>query len=96
MVLGATTLYLAAFVNFAALIARVNVTEGKIDVRYLCALGPTATADVPRWVWTAKRGDDLVHEMTCDMTPPQIVGWRDWGFRNWRVLNSLATQEARP
>ena len=86
--LGATTLYLCAFVNFAALIARVNVAEGKIDMVYLCTLGPTAAAEIPdalKW----PPGDSV-----CNFEIPRIDGWRDWGFRNWRVLRYLNQQEA--
>ena len=86
--LAAATLYLCAFVNFAAIIARVNVAEGKIDAYYLCGLGPTAAAGIP---------NDLIwpdSETICPPAPPQIDGWRDWGFRNWRVLRYLNQQEA--
>jgi hypothetical protein len=88
--LGGGTLYLCAFVNFADIIARVNVAEGKIDPDYLCALGPTAAAAIPpslKW----PPGDSI-----CIFEIPQVKGWRDWGFRNWRVLHNLQTQEARP
>ena len=91
--LGTATLYLAAFVNFADLIARTNIAVGKIDTAYLCALGPTAAASVPRLAW---QDDDPKTDRLCTLTPPHIDGWRDWGFRNWRVLNSLAQQEVRP
>jgi Domain of unknown function (DUF4173) len=88
VVLAAVTLYLCAFVNFAALIARVNVAEDKIDFAYLCSLGPTAIAELPQ---PLLRDDPTL----CAFEPPQIHGWRDWGFRNWRVLHNLAQQEAR-
>ena len=86
--LGAATLYLCAFVNFAAIIARVNVAEGKIDMDYLCSLGPTVAAEIPAALkWPP--GDSI-----CNFENPQIHGWRDWGFRNWRVLQYLEPQEA--
>ena len=74
-------------------IARTNIAVGKIDTAYLCALGPTAAASVPRLAW---QDDDPKTDRLCTLTPPHIDGWRDWGFRNWRVLNSLAQQEVRP
>lgn len=89
-VLGAATLYLCAFVNFADLIAQVNVTTGKIDPLYLCELGPTAAASVPNWAWKVEDSfgyDSNLHY--CTLTAPAPHGWRDWGFRNWRVLRNL-------
>lgn len=99
-VLGGATLYLASFVNFADLIARTNVAMGKIDTAYLCSLGPTAAASLRNGTtWIEPQGDldsYRLYDSGCRFTLPHIDGWRDWGFRNWRVLNTLATQEARP
>jgi len=92
--LGLATLYLSAFVNFADLIARVNITEGKIDPYYLCSLGPTAYASVP----AAFREICVTNDFVVGpgpLVPPQIHGWRDWGFRNWLVLHNLEGQEGR-
>ena len=80
-VLAVATLYACAFLNFAAAIARVNLAQDKIDAQYLCDLGPTAAAELahaPYWV--------VSH---CPNSQPQILGWRDWGFRNWRVRRYL-------
>ena len=95
MALGFGTLYLCAFVNFADIIARVNLQEGKIDLAYLCSLGPTAIASVPPALQFAmpEADDSDVFERSCRFTAPQIDGWRDWGFRNWRVLRYLEAQE---
>lgn len=73
--LGIGTLYACAFVNFAAIIATHNLTRAEPDRDYLCALGPTAAAALaasPR-------------PLPCTIDAPRIEGWRDWGFRNWRV-----------
>ncbi len=94
--LGAATLYVCAFVNFADLIARTNLAMGKIDTQYLCELGPTAAASVPRSAWVVPGEEYDLASRGCTLAPPQVTGWRDWGFRNWRVLNTLAAQEARP
>lgn len=83
--LGLATLYACAFVNFAELIARTNLAMGKVDPDYLCALPETAFAALP---------ETLVRQ--CLLSPPVIEGWRDWGFRNWRVLHTLGLQEATP
>jgi Domain of unknown function (DUF4173) len=95
-VLGIATLYTCAFINFADLIARTNVAMGKIDPLYLCQLGSTAAASVPPWGWGGPGKEIDLSSRGCTLTPPKIDGWRDWGFRNWRVLNSLAATEARP
>jgi Domain of unknown function (DUF4173) len=82
--LGAGTLYLCAFVNFASLIAAENLSRpDRLDAVYVCALGPMAAADV------AGSGLDL----PCSTGLPQIEDWRDWGFRAWRVNRYL---EATP
>ncbi len=73
--LGIGTLYACAFVNFAAIIATHSLTRPEPDWDYLCALGPTAAAALaasPR-------------PLPCTIAAPRIEGWRDWGFRNWRV-----------
>ncbi|MEO8244278.1 MAG: DUF4173 domain-containing protein [bacterium] len=90
--LGLTTLYFCAFINFAGLIAQVNIAENKIDTGYLCALGPTAAAALPPLIPPEPAGRDPA--VTCTFRRPEILGWRDWGFRNWLVLHNLHVQEA--
>ena len=85
--LGLGALYLCAFVNFAAVIARVNVAEDRVDLSYLCSLGPTAAADLPARIRNAK-------DNSCDFATPRIDGWRDWGFRNQLVRHYLAAKES--
>ena len=97
LALGLATLYAAAFLNFADLIARTNVAMGKIDPLYLCQLGPTAAAVVPKGAWKVEDGfsyDSNLHY--CTLTPPAPQNWRNWGFRNWLVLRTLTQQEATP
>ncbi len=91
--LGAVALYVAAFVNFADVIAETNLRRNKIDRLYLCQLGPTAAASVPKWAWRVESPGDDGFRVPCTLTPPQITDWRDWGFRNWRVLRTLHQQE---
>ena len=81
--LGAGTLYLCAFVNFASLIASDNVARYRAITSDLCDLGPTAVADIRA---------TLPDFYDCTLSPPVITGWRDWGFRNWRVLDYLKSQ----
>lgn len=92
--LGLATLYAAAFINFADLIARTNVAMGKIDPLYLCSLGPTAAASVPEIAHWVTEGDDF-SSRDCLLSPPSPQDWRNWGFRNWLVLRNLARQEAQ-
>lgn len=73
--LGFGTLYACAFVNFAAIIATHNLTRAEPDWDYLCALGPTAAAALAA----------SPQPLPCTIAAPRIEGWRDWGFRNWRV-----------
>ena len=95
--LALATLYACCFVNFAAVIAAENLSRPTFDEKYLCDLGPTAAAVI------ADSGrEDLVfvvswNEYThCPIIGPQVDGWRDWGFRNWRVsryLDAMAVTE---
>jgi hypothetical protein len=68
-------LYVCCFVNFAALIAddgRARKGAGmRVDMGYLCALGPDAAGRLP---------------FRCGSVDlPSIEGWRDWGFRAARI-----------
>lgn len=74
--LGLGTLYLCSFLNFAAVVARVNLNHPAPDMAYTCALGPMAAAELA----AHPRGQ------VCLIELPQIEGWRDWGFRAARVL----------
>lgn len=74
--LGIGTLYLCSFLNFAAVVARVNLSHPDPDMWYICNLGPMATAELA----AHPRGQVCLNEW------PRIEGWRDWGFRAARVL----------
>lgn len=82
--MGLAVLYLCSFVNFAGIIAAQNLRLAEPDVDYVCALGPTASAAI-----RASGRGDLVLPEGCGAAP-FIWGWRDWGFRNWRVARYLA------
>ncbi len=77
------TLYACCFVNFAAIIATENLSRERFDGTYVCSLGPTAAAAI------VASGNVPVHWAPCDLAGPHIEGWRDWGFRNWRVSRYL-------
>jgi hypothetical protein len=87
--LGGATLYLCAFVNFAALIAEHNLRRG-FDPDYVCALGPDAAAAI-----AAARTATRDPRLWCD-TAPRIEGWRDWGFRKWRIRRYLTDARGVP
>jgi Domain of unknown function (DUF4173) len=80
--LGIATLYACAFINFAHIIASVNLSRPSYDRAYLCNLGPNATAAI--------RAHELLHPRICWTDPFDIAGWRDWGFRTARVQGYLA------
>jgi hypothetical protein len=85
--LGLGVLYAACFVNFAAVIAAQNLSRDRFDMGYVCALGPNAAAAVA--------ASGVV--MFCTTGEPVTHGWRDWGFREWRVVRYLRRlEEAAP
>ncbi|MBL9046308.1 MAG: DUF4173 domain-containing protein, partial [Tabrizicola sp.] len=95
--LALATLYACCFVNFAAIIATENLSRDRFDAAYVCDLGSTAAAAIKasgvelRVLYQSE--PDLGR---CPVVGPQIDGWRDWGFRNWRVsryLNEMVVTE---
>ena len=57
------------------------------DGDYLCGLGPDAAAAIRAHALRTGRS-------YCDGTDtsvgPAPLGWRDWGFRSWRIRRYLA------
>jgi Domain of unknown function (DUF4173) len=88
--LGIGVLYTACFVNFAAIIAAENLSREEFDGSYVCSLGPTAAGAIVASGREVRRlnqyGEDRAR---CLVLPPRLDGWRDWGFRNWRVRRYL-------
>jgi Domain of unknown function (DUF4173) len=76
--LAAGTLYTCAFINFAHIIASVNLSRPSYDQTYLCNLGPNAAAAI------------RAQRLTCPNAVPIPMHWRDWGFRTARVQGYLA------
>jgi hypothetical protein len=94
-ILGGATLYAASFINFAGVIAATNLAPERIaagrpvDCAYLHDLGPTAAA-------AAERAQRQAGRRTCGaFAAPRRTGWRDWGFREWRVAEYLGTANER-
>ncbi|TFL18655.1 DUF4153 domain-containing protein [Jannaschia formosa] len=82
--LAAAVLWGACLVNFSAIVAAGNAARGgEVDRATLCALAPTAHAAL------AEAGNPA----GCKLTGPAIEGWRDWGFRAWRVRSRLHAME---
>jgi hypothetical protein len=79
--LGIGTVYACAFINFAHIIAEVNLQRPAHDRAYICNLGPNAAAAI--------RAYELKHPQTCWTDTHGIEGWRDWGFRTARVQHFL-------
>lgn len=92
--LGAGTLYLCCFVNFAGVIADHNLSAQRagqlpkgLDAFYLCNLGEDAYASVAKHkALTAL--DPCENIDWYGVHAPRIEGWRDWSYRSWRVLRA--------
>lgn len=83
-------LYISCFVNFAQLIASHNITHPTADTRlddyYLCRLGAQALPVI--LTQQAKTNTPICTPHSLPVFHP-IEGWRDWGFRNWRIQRYL-------
>lgn len=88
--LAVATLYAACFINFADIIATQNLSRTDlVDDGYVCSLGPTAAAAIRASGRSLRAFKPHYGEQLCDVAGPKIEGWRDWGFRNWRVSRYL-------
>lgn len=82
--LGLVTLYAAMFLSFDQTIARYNLTHDVArDAEYICTLGPAALPEI-------RTHAPALCDYYPDMRAPLARDWREWGFRDWRVLRSLA------
>jgi Domain of unknown function (DUF4173) len=90
---GLATLYVAAFVNFAGVIAARNVETGHLDGAYLCQLGPMAAGALRAGGVMDETG--WVDQGGCFVDLPQVRSWQEWGFRTWRVQSYVAYIELR-
>ena len=84
--LGLVTLYLCAFIPFAPIVARYNLShEVPLDLGYLCTLDRAALPVIA--AHESATGDWLCRYARPRLTAP--ADWREWGFRDWRAMNSL-------
>lgn len=92
--LGLGALYLCAFFNFAQTIAVQNLRQAQPDIDYICDLGPMAhgaltLAPAAPGAFMGRTAED------CPLlAAPQIMGWRVWGFRSWRVARDAAAGDS--
>ncbi|MDQ2094381.1 DUF4153 domain-containing protein [Rhodalgimonas zhirmunskyi] len=84
--LGLVTLYLCAFVPFAPIVARYNLTHDvPFDRVYLCRLDRAALPVIVAH-------ERATRQTLCPYVRPELHSprdWREWGFRDWRASNSL-------
>lgn len=90
--LGLATLYVACFVNFAGIIAAQNLAHPNADPNYVCDLGPMASL---AWAEAENAPSPGFRLGSCSARhEPVTRGWRDWGFRAWRLRHTLQALEA--
>lgn len=88
--LGLGALYLCCFINFAQIIAAQNLARANPDTDYICALGPMAHGALLE-ATRANPGLRIETRPCASLAPPETSGWREWGFRSWRVARYSAT-----
>jgi hypothetical protein len=93
-VLGVGTLYVCSFVNFAHVIAAQNLARPSFDTDYICTLGPMAHGALSTAAHA--RPQLLARTHPCALLlPPETLGWREWGFRSWRVARYSQVMEQK-
>lgn len=103
-----TVLYGCTFVNAGAMIADVNLTRSESgqglsgpDRGRICALRPDAahvirhheTVTGQRICPPHDSGSDGIYGHSADHRD-RVSGWRDWGFRKWRIRRYLTAHPA--
>ncbi|GGX41435.1 hypothetical protein GCM10007385_06230 [Tateyamaria omphalii] len=94
-VMGAVVLYLCTFVSFDAAVARHNLSHPvHQDMFMLCQLSEDV---IPALASTF--GHNWQAACVSEYMQPHLFqpdDWREWGFRNWRTRNSLASMLTDP
>lgn len=97
------TLYVCAFLDFSAMIARFNVENSRemggqgqpLDLYYLDDLGPTAIPAIADYVKRAARPEHELRDfrlLAANMAGTflaQKLDWRSWSFRDQRLRDDL-------
>jgi uncharacterized protein DUF4153 len=101
----ATTLYICALTNFAAIIADYNVSHsheagGKgvnIDTCYLASLGPQAIPAIDRAIQIRSDNAGLVSRRgeLVQLQEQDMASWRSWSFRQFRLEFYLVDRALR-
>ena len=84
-IIGLVSVFATSLVNVPAYVADHQLTVGPLDRGYVCRLGEGAAVVVQQ------RSEHLCDMMMSRPTVMAPHDWRDWGFRNARLRNSLAT-----
>ena len=88
--LGVVVLWGCCFVSFDAVIARFNLSHDVVlDEAYLCQLGPGALPAIVAY----RQAGGVLDCWAYGPVLPVIADWREWGFREWRLLRSLSGVE---
>lgn len=86
--IGFVAVYLCSLTNIDGYVADHQLTQGPLDVSYVCNLGegaaPVIAVYEPDMCW------NRYHEPTVHAPKD----WRDWGFRNARLRRSLSAMQA--
>lgn len=84
----ACVLYACCFINFAGSIATYNILHLKdnSDRYYVCSLGPQALPAIAKYNLSSDE------PFPCGRSTSRMriyEGWKDWGFRDWRLTRYL-------
>lgn len=92
--LGLATLYYCCFINVAGWVASHNLArpDQTFDRDYLCNLGEGAVPAIAQA--KATTGETYCRDSNLFIKAPQDL--REWGYRNYRLRNSLAALAASP
>lgn len=88
--IGVFAVYMCSLMNVTAYVARQQMAQGSvnnyspIDNYYVCNLGPWAAVEI------LENGTMGCNNYTRKLMPDTPNDWREWGFRNARLRNTLA------
>jgi hypothetical protein len=103
-------IYISAFLDVSAIIARFNVEHSRelsgqgvqLDICYLSGLGPTIIPALDEYIKRAPRETDDMEECPADNVRDWLGryfterphDWRSWSFRDHRLAAYLASEPA--
>lgn len=86
--MAVAVLYVLCFVNVAGIIATYNLAHHPQATPYVCQLGEGADAAIV--AHERALGYQICAPSNMTLAAPQ--GWRDWGYRNWRLRRNLTPE----